>query len=130
MQQLISIITTYITPLLIVAVLVLLIVFLVKLIKAAESFDQAVIKTHKTMDLTNESLEKAQVTLDTAVNVAHTIDGIQTATVTAAKKVKTTVNDNLDDIVGVVGKTLGIKKKTNKTTKTKSQNVDDIIKGA
>jgi len=128
MEQVISIITSYVTPILIVVLLVVLIIFIIKLIKVTGSLDETVVRTQKTVDLTNESLEKVQVPLDTAVNVSHTIDDLHTSTVKTVKKVKNTVNDNLDEIVGAVSSKLGVKKSSKK--KTSNPSPDDIIKGA
>lgn len=128
MEQVISIITNYITPILIVALLIVLIIFVIKLIKVTSSLDKTVVRTQKTVDLTNESLEKVQVPLETAVNVSRTIDDLHSSTVKTVKKVKNTVNDNLDEIVNAVSSKLGVKKTSNK--KASKPSPDDIIKGA
>jgi len=128
MEQFISIITNYVTPILIAVVLVVLIIMLIKLIRVLTSLDGTVVRTQKTVDLTNDSLEKVQAPLDTVVNVSHSIDNLHKTTVDTAKKVKNTVNDGLDEIVSTVSDKIGAKKSSKKKTSTPSP--DDIIKGA
>lgn len=75
-------------PILGAAALVCVIILLIKLIKIFGGFNTTVDKANKTIDLVDESLEKAQAPLDTVVKVSHTVDKAHDATVAAIETAK------------------------------------------
>lgn len=75
-------------PILGAVALVCVIILLIKLIKIFGGFNTTVDKANKTIDLVDETIEKAQAPLDTVVKVSHTIDKAHDATVAAVDAVK------------------------------------------
>ena len=68
--------------------LVLVIMILVKLIKIFGNLNITVDKANKTIDLVDESLDKAQAPLNTVVKVSHTVDKAYDATISAVSTAK------------------------------------------
>ena len=83
-----SILSKQLLPILGAVSLVCLIVLLLKLIKFLGSLDDTVIKSHKTIDLLDQSIEKVQAPLDTVVKVSNTVDKAHDATVQAVDSAK------------------------------------------
>lgn len=68
--------------------LVFVILLIVKLIKVLTSVEDTLKKSHKTIDLVDESIEKAQAPLDTVVKVSKTVDKAHDVTVEAVGNAK------------------------------------------
>lgn len=68
--------------------LVCVIILIIKLIKVLGSVNNTLLKSHKTIDLVDESIEKAQVPLDTVVKVSKSVDKAHDATVEAVGNAK------------------------------------------
>lgn len=83
-----SILSKQLLPILGAVSLVCLIVLLLKFIKFLGSLDDTVIKSHKTIDLLDQSIEKVQAPLDTVVKVSNTVDKAHDATVQAVDSAK------------------------------------------
>lgn len=113
-----------IMPILSATCLVCLIIVLIKLIKVMTSVDDTLIKTHKTIGLVDESLEKAQAPLDTAVKLSGGIDMAYDATLSAAGEVKDIV---VKGAAEVVDKVSNIFDKENNEEELKEPAVEDTI---
>lgn len=68
--------------------LVCVIILIIKLIKVLGSVNNTLLKSHKTIDLVDESIEKAQAPLDTVVKVSKSVDKAHDATVEAVGNAK------------------------------------------
>lgn len=68
--------------------LVFVILLIVKLIKVLTSVEDTLKKSHKTIDLVDESIEKAQAPLDTVIKVSKTVDKAHDVTVEAVGNAK------------------------------------------
>ena len=87
-----------IMPILLATVLVCLIILLIKLIKVFTSVDSTLLKTHETIDLVDQSIEKVQSPLDTVVKVSSTVDKAHDATVVAVKDATQFVSSHAGEI--------------------------------
>jgi len=87
-----------IMPILGAACLICVIILLIKTIKVMESVDATLIKTHPSIDLLDQSMEKLQAPLDTAVKVSDVVDKAADATVEAAKEAKDFIVKNAGEI--------------------------------
>jgi len=87
-----------IMPVLGAAVLICLIILLIKLIKVLGSVDSTLLKTHGTIDLVDQSIEKVQVPLDTVVKVSTSVDKAHDATISAAKDAKEFIAKNAGEL--------------------------------
>lgn len=74
------------------------IILLIKLIKVLGSLDATLIKSHKTIDLVDESIQKAQAPLDTVVKVSKTVDKAHDATVEAVGNAKDYIVKSAENI--------------------------------
>jgi uncharacterized membrane protein YhiD involved in acid resistance len=83
-------------PILGVVVLILLIIFLWRLAKLLKSLDVTIEKTHLTVDLANQSIDKMQNPLDTVVKVSGSIDKAYDAGAKAISQAKEYVANNAD----------------------------------
>ena len=87
-----------IMPILGAVCLVCVIILLIKLIKAVDSVDVTLLKTHNTIDLVDQSIEKVQAPLDTVAKISDTVDKAHDATVSAVKDAKDFVTKNASGI--------------------------------
>lgn len=83
-------------PILGVVVLILLIILLWRLAKLLKSLDVTIEKTHLTVDLANQSIDKMQNPLDTVVKVSGSIDKAYDAGAKAISQAKEYVANNAD----------------------------------
>ncbi|HCY06365.1 MAG TPA: hypothetical protein DHS57_03615 [Erysipelotrichaceae bacterium] len=67
-----------------------------------ESLSKTVDNLSPTIKLVDQSLEKVQTPLDTAVKLSHTIDNVHDKTVDSVAKATTYVNENMDEIKSYV----------------------------
>lgn len=98
-----------INPILRAIVLVALIVFIVKLIKTLKNVDSTLLKSHTTIDLLDQSIEKVQAPLDTVVKVSNTVDKAHDVTVEAVEKTKDFVVKNAENVKEKVNNLLNSK---------------------
>lgn len=98
-----------INPILKAIVLVALIVFIVKLIKTLKNVDSTLLKSHTTIDLLDQSIEKVQAPLDTVVKVSNTVDKAHDVTVEAVEKTKDFVVKNAENVKEKVNNLLNSK---------------------
>ena len=120
-----------IMPILGAVCLVCVIILLIKTIKVMESVDATLIKTHPSIDLLDQSMEKLQAPLDTAVKVSDVVDKATDATVEAAKEAKDFIVRNAGDIKDKVMSYVNDIKPSKKETDDELKEVDpgDIIGG-
>ena len=85
-------------PILGSVVLVVLIVLLIDVVKVVRTVNSTLVKSHTTIDLANQSIEKVQAPLDTAVRVSGGIDKACAAGVKAVGQAKEYVVKNADVI--------------------------------
>lgn len=83
-----SALSNQLLPILGAICLVFVILLIVKLIKVLTSVEDTLKKSHKTIDLVDESIEKAQAPLDTVVKVSKTVDKAHDVTVEAVGNAK------------------------------------------
>jgi hypothetical protein len=108
--------------------LVCLIILLIKLIKMIGSVDSILLKTHTTIDLVDQSIEKVQAPLDTVAKVSGTVDKAHDATLLAVKDAKEFVVKNAGDIKERV--LAFVNEETKKETEElKEPSPEDIIGG-
>lgn len=93
-----SVLSEQLLPILGAVALVCVIILLIKLIKVLSSLDTTLIKSHKTIDLVDESIEKVQAPLDTAVKVSHTVDKAHDLTVEAVGNAKDYIVKSAENI--------------------------------
>lgn len=96
-------------PILGVIVLFFLAVFFRKLIKLIELIMLDIKGLDKTVDLVNQSIEKAQKPLDTAVKFSGSLDNMHDKSVTALKNVVDYASNNVDNIKDYIS---GVKKES------------------
>lgn len=120
-----------IMPILGAVCLVCVIILLIKTIKVMESVDATLIKTHPSIDLLDQSMEKLQAPLDTAVKVSDVVDKATDATVEAAKEAKDFIVRNAGDIKDKVMSYVNDIKPSKEETDDELKEVDpgDIIGG-
>lgn len=87
-----------INPILKAVVFVALIIFIIKLIKTLKNVDSTLLKSHNTIDLLDQSIEKVQAPLDTVVKVSNTVDKAHDVTVEAVEKTKDFVVKNAENV--------------------------------
>lgn len=87
---------SYIIPLLGAVALVLVIIFLIYLIRLIDNASRTVLKTHKTIDLVDTSIEKIQAPLNTIEKVSNTVNKAHDATVKVVSEAKDFVNKNIE----------------------------------
>ena len=118
-------------PILGAVCLVCVIILLIKTIKVMESVDATLIKTHPSIDLLDQSMEKLQAPLDTAVKVSDVVDKATDATVEAAKEAKDFIVRNAGDIKDKVMSYVNDIKPSKEETDDELKEVDpgDIIGG-
>ena len=113
------------------ACLICVIILLIKMIKVMESANATLIKTHPSIDLLDQSMEKLQAPLDTAVKVSDVVDKATDATVEAAKEAKDFIVKNAgeikDKVIAYVNEVKPAKKETD--DELKEVNPEDIIGG-
>ena len=112
-------------PILKAICLVCLVLLLIKLIKLLGSVDKTVLKTHNTIDLVDQSVEKLQAPLDTVAKVSRSVDKAHDATVKFAEDTKEFFVNNADNIKEKVSNLLGKTKKEEIMEKEPSP--EDII---
>jgi uncharacterized protein YoxC len=115
-----------IMPILGAVCLVCVIVLLIKLIKVLGSADVTLLKTHNTIDLVDQSIDKIQAPLDTVAKISNTVDKAHDATVSAVKEATDFVVKNADDIKG---KVLSFVSKEEEEDELKEPSPEDIIGG-
>lgn len=108
--------------------LVCLIILLIKLIKMIGSVDSTLLKTHTTIDLVDQSIEKVQAPLDTVAKVSGTVDKAHDATLLAVKDAKEFVVKNAGDIKERVLAFVNEESKK-ETEELKEPSPEDIIGG-
>ena len=113
-----------IMPILGAAVLICLIILLIKLIKVLGSIDSTLLKTHVTIDLVDQSIEKVQAPLDTVVKVSSSVDKAHDATISAAKDAKEFISKNAGEIKD---KVIALIKDEEKIDELKEPATEDII---
>ena len=112
-------------PILGATILVVLIIFLIKLIKTLNITNSVIDRSKITIDLVDQSIEKIQSPLDTAVKISHTVDNVHDKGVQVAADVKDFAEKNIDVL----------KEKISKMTADKKEDVEkepspeDIIGG-
>ncbi len=105
-------------PIIGVVVLVVLIIVLFKTIKLLVSLQETVIKTHGSIEIVEETLNKAQVPVDAAVKIAKGVDGAYDAS-----------NKALDEAKGYLVKNIsGIKEKVKELLKKNSSKEEIELK--
>ena len=110
--------------------LICVIILLIKMIKVFSSLDVTLVKTHGTIDLANQSIEKVQAPLDTVAKVSKTVDRAHDATVKAVEDTKDFIVRNVGeakDTVTSVGK--GKEEKPEKFDELKEPDPEDVIGG-
>lgn len=90
-------------PILGAIALVCVIVLLIKLIKIFGGLNVTVDKANKTIDLVDESIDKVQAPLNTAVKVSHTIDRAHDATINAIDAASEFVKKSASKVADKVG---------------------------
>lgn len=113
-------------PILGAACLICLIILLIRLIKVLGSIDSTLLKTHGTIDLVDQSIEKVQAPLDTVVKVSHTVDKAHDATLNAAREAKEFVDKNAAEIKD---KVIAYFNEEEKCDELKEPSPEDIIGG-
>lgn len=83
-----SVLSEQLLPILGAVSLVCVIILILKLIKVLGSLDDTLLKSHGTIDLLDQSIEKVQAPLDTVVKVSNTVDKAHDATVQAVGSAK------------------------------------------
>ena len=83
-----SVLSEQLLPILGAVSLVCVIILILKLIKVLGSLDDTLVKSHGTIDLLDQSIEKVQAPLDTVVKVSNTVDKAHDATVQAVGSAK------------------------------------------
>ncbi len=117
-----------IMPILGATVLVCLIVLLIKLIKLMTSLNSTLLKTHTTIDLVDQSIEKVQSPLDTVVKVSSTVDKAHDATIVAVKDAGEFVSSHAGEIKEKVLSFISSDSKE-KVDELKEPSPEDIIGG-
>lgn len=107
-------------PILGAVALIVTIVVLFKLLTLLKTLNITLLKSHSTIDLVDESLEKVQAPLDTAVKVSHTVDKAHDATVKLVSKTKDAVIKNADVVKTKVNTAINSTKA--KSTKSSTSN--------
>ena len=107
-------------PILGAIALVFTIIVLFKLLTFLKTLNETLLKSHTTIDLVDESLEKVQAPLDTAVKVSHTVDKAHDATVKLVSKTKDAVIKNADVVKTKVNTAINSTKA--KSTKSSTSN--------
>lgn len=115
-----------IMPILGAIVLVCLIILLIKLIKLMGSLDSTLLKTHTTIDLVDQSIEKVQSPLDTVVKVSNSVDKAHDATVDAVKDATQFVSSHAGEIKDKVLSLISSDSKE-KVDELKEPSPEDII---
>lgn len=113
----VSNICSQLLPILGVIVLVLLIVVFIKLIGVLSTTDKTIAKTHGSIEIVEETLNKVQTPVDTAVKVAKSVDSAYDASAKALSDAKEYVSKNMDTIKGKVSDI--VEKATSKVTSDK-----------
>lgn len=120
-----SILSKQLLPILGAVSLVCLIVLLLKLIKFLGSLDDTVIKSHKTIDLLDQSIEKVQAPLDTVVKVSNTVDKAHDATVQAVDSAKDYIVKSAETIKDKVVTYVNGQTNIDETKESNSQDVGE-----
>lgn len=107
-------------PILGAIALVFTIIVLFKFLTILKTLNETLLKSHTTIDLVDESLEKVQAPLDTAVKVSHTVDKAHDATVKLVSKTKDAVIKNADVVKTKVNTAINSTKA--KSTKSSTSN--------
>lgn len=121
MDEIINVLNTVssqLLPILGVIVLILLAVLLRKLTVLVITLNSRVKQVEKTIDLVDESIEKAQAPLDSAVKLSKTVDEIHDKSYEAVKSASSYVMDNMNVVKDFVSE---------KINKNKASNEDKII---
>ncbi|MBQ2583408.1 MAG: hypothetical protein II577_05865, partial [Erysipelotrichaceae bacterium] len=92
------------------------------------SVDSTLLKTHTTIDLVDQSIEKVQAPLDTVAKVSGTVDKAHDATLLAVKDAKEFVVKNAGDIKERVLAFVNEESKK-ETEELKEPSPEDIIGG-
>lgn len=114
-------------PTVLLIVLVFVLVLLYRMIVLLKTLNDTVVKTQKTIDLLDVSIEKIQKPLDTVVKLSETVDRVHEAGITAVKQTKEYLSRNSKQIKERINTTF--KKKKNGENETPIPNPEDIIKG-
>ena len=88
------------------------------------SIDSTLLKTHVTIDLVDQSIEKVQAPLDTVVKVSSSVDKAHDATISAAKDAKEFISKNAGEIKD---KVIALIKDEEKIDELKEPATEDII---
>ena len=121
-----------IMPILGAVCLVCVIILLIKTIKVMESVDATLLKTHPSIDLLDQSMEKLQAPLDTAVKVSGAVDKATDTTIEVAREAKDFIVKNAGEIKDKVQAYIGELKSTKSETveeELKEPAPEDIIGG-
>ena len=116
-------------PIIGVVVLIILAVVLIKIGRLLDTVNVTVEKTHGSIKLVEETLDKVQEPVDTVVKVSKSIDRAHDAGVKAIDDAKVYVNKNIETLktkVGELNDRLN-EKRTDETLKEPSP--EDILKG-
>ncbi|MBR3006946.1 MAG: hypothetical protein IKH68_09850 [Erysipelotrichaceae bacterium] len=115
-----------IMPILGAVCLVCVIVLLIKLIKVLGSVNITLLRTHTTIDLVDQSIEKVQGPLDTVAKISNTVDKAHDATVSAVKEAKEFVVKNAGEIKDRV---VSLVSEDKEADELKEPSPEDIIGG-
>lgn len=85
-------------PILGAVVLFYLCIVFKKLSVLLDSLSKTVDNLSPTIKLVDQSIEKVQAPLNTAVKLSHTIDDVHDKTIDSVAKATTYINENMDDI--------------------------------
>lgn len=110
-------------PILGCAVLIALFIVFIKLIGLLKTVNETLLKSHKTIGLVDQSIEKIQQPLDTVVKVSGTVDKAHDATLKAVDSAKEYVVKNAEIIKDKL-ETMRTKKE-----EVKEPSPEDIIGG-
>ena len=85
-------------PIIGAAVLVFLCIFLRKLWKLIDHASEMVVRLNPTINLVDQSIEKVQVPLDTAVKYSRTMDNVHDKTVESVNRAAETASENVEKL--------------------------------
>ena len=113
-------------PILGSVVLVVLIILLINIVKVVRTVDTTLLKSHTTIDLANQSIDKIQAPLDTAVKVSGGIDKGLDAGAKALAEAKDYVVKNADSMKEKIS---SLRSKPAKETALSEPTPEELIEG-
>ena len=116
-------------PIIGVVVLIILAVVLIKIGRLLDTVNITVEKTHGSIKLVEETLDKVQEPVDTVVKVSKSIDKAHDAGVKAIDDAKVYVNKNIETLKTKVGELSDRLTEKRTDTELKEPSPEDILKG-